>query len=72
MELMEQEETHILTLIMEVISEDMFKKEKESSKQDHFPHKETQELNLIMLKENHFIILEMDQEEIVTLCNFLK
>jgi hypothetical protein len=32
MELMEQEETHILTLIMEVISEDMFKKEKESSK----------------------------------------
>lgn len=71
MESMGQVEIHILMQIMEEILEDLYNKEKENSKLDHFHHKENTQINLIMFKVNHFIILEMVQVETVILCTFI-
>lgn len=65
----ERVETHILMLIMVEILEVLFKKESENIKEALFQPKEDLDLDLPMFKVNHFIILEMVQAGIVTLCN---
>ncbi len=66
---MEQVEILILTLIMEEIIADFYNKEKESFKLDHFHHKININIDPLIFKANHFIILEMVRVEIAILCN---
>lgn len=68
---MEQAEILILTLIMEEIIEDLYSKVKENFKLGHFHHKQNINIDLLIFKVNHFIILEMELAEIVILCNLL-
>lgn len=67
---MAQAETVTLTLTMEEITEDSYKKQKVSFKLELSPLKELSDKGQSTLKEDHCITSEMALVEIAILCNF--